>query len=92
MMLKNSLDVCGHGVVGSYAYNSTVTCVNGVLFEVQVTVSKIIVGNCMDVCMGSCGPVLGRKSRLVDGNAETSAGERTEYKVMTSKGPMWTRL
>ena len=39
MMLKNSLDVCGHGVVGSYAYNSTVTCVNGVLFEVQVTVS-----------------------------------------------------
>ena len=40
----------------------------------------------MDVCMGSCGPVLGRKSRLVHGNAETSAGEKDRVQGVDKQG------
>ena len=64
---------------------------NGVLCEVQVSVSKKVIWDCLDWCVGVYMEWLGPKSKLVIGNAETSAGEEDKgHNVMTSRGYTWT--
>ena len=91
MESKNSLGVCVQVMAVRCIYNSSITYVMGFYVKLQVSVSEKVLWDCLDWCVGVYMEWLGPKSKLVIGNAETSAGEEDKgHNVMTSRGYTWT--